>query len=644
MDITIPPQLRKRLIGLSRLQKQALLVPLDALTVAVSLWAAVGLRLSTFWPGYLFREGWWLFILLPLLGLLVFRQFGLYRMVLRSLGRHGAFRIAQASVVLTLLLAAISYFVDGLVIPRSTPLIFCMVCFLGLLGARGALRYVYNWLLQRDVQKVRVVIYGAGASGTQLLASLDAAREFEVVGFLDDDRRLWGSLLVGRKVYPPEDVDQLAARHGVTDVLLALPSVSRSRRREILAFLSERQLRVRTIPSMVELVAGFADVDRLRDVGVDELLGRDAVDPMHDLFGCVRNQSVLVTGAGGSIGSELCRQIVANGARRLVLFELSEFALYAIDSEIRSLAHGTVEIHAVLGSVLDEALLQRVLRLHEVGTVFHAAAYKHVPLVEANPTEGVRNNTFGTQALARAAAACGVHRAVLISTDKAVRPTNVMGATKRLAERTFHEQQLASPNTIFSMVRFGNVMGSSGSVIPLFEKQIAAGGPVTVTHPEVIRYFMTIPEAAQLVIQAGSMGTGGDVFLLDMGEPVSILDLARRMIHLSGRDVKDENNPEGDIEIVFTGLRPGEKLYEELLVDGTSMSTEHPKIMRAVDIGRANAPFAPVLEELREALDRFDAARIQAILTAHVEGYVPDTAQRPADAAAKPKEVAAAPR
>jgi FlaA1/EpsC-like NDP-sugar epimerase len=615
--------LHRQVHQLTRLQKRGLLVVADVFLVSLSLWAAVALRLGALWPAEVWDQGTPLLVILPGVGLAVFYQSGLYRFLLRSLGRRDVIRIARACFLVTLALVASGYFFTGrLFLPRSTPIIFGLVLFLAMVAFRVGLRSYYHWLQERGATRLPVLVYGAGASGLQLVAALDAAKEFAPVAFLDDDPALTGSLVSGRRVHLPDDIDMLLARYSAQDVLLALPSVSRSRRKEIIGFLSQRSVRVQTIPSMVELVSGFETVGKLRSVGVDELLGRDAVSPDSDLFSCVRGRAVLVTGAGGSIGSQLCREIALMDPKRVVLFDISEFALYSIEQELSQIveSHG-LQVHAVLGSVCDEARLEGIVRLHGIETIFHAAAYKHVPLVEANPFEGIRNNTFGTECVATVAARCGVARAILISTDKAVRPTNVMGASKRLAELVFLRAQQNAPKTIFSMVRFGNVMGSSGSVIPLFQKQIAAGGPVTVTHPEVIRYFMTIPEAAQLVIQAGSMGQGGDVFLLDMGNPVSILDLAKRMIHLSGLEVRDEKNPHGDIAIAFSGLRPGEKLYEELLVDGDASATKHPKIMKSLDAPRNLERIDAALVQLRTAIGEPNSALMYETLQSLVEGY-----------------------
>jgi len=617
--------LHDRASGLSRRQKQVIIASMDAVFVAFSLWAASAVRLGDLWPDAVWEEGWPLLIIFPAAGVALFYGVGLYRSVLRSTGWHDVVRIAQSSLILSLTLATFGFFDFGLFLPRSTPIIFGLVLTVAMIAGRGAARSYYQVLRQRGFRKRPVIIYGAGESGIQLVAALNAGREFRPVVFLDDDEGIQGRFIAGLRVHTPAEVGFLSQKFAAPDVFLALPSVSRARRKEIVNFLSLRPVRVQTIPSMVELAAGFENIDRLREVGVHELLNRDAVDPMSALFSSVRGLSVLVTGAGGSIGSELCRQILTMEPSRIVLFEVSEVALYSIELELRELAADlNIELCAVLGSVCDEARLQQVMRLHRVQTVYHAAAYKHVPLVEANPLEGIRNNVLGTRAVAEVAALCDVDRVILVSTDKAVRPTSVMGATKRMAEMVLQQAQERSTRTIYCMVRFGNVMGSSGSVIPLFQKQIAAGGPVTVTHPEVIRYFMTIPEAAQLVVQAGSLGKGGDVFLLDMGKPVAIFELAKRMIHLSGLEVKDAGTPQGDIEIVFTGLRPGEKLYEELLISGDVLSTSHPRIMRSLDGPAGLHDLDQILIELEGAVRTHDIQCAFGILRRTVEGFEPE--------------------
>lgn len=608
---------RAHLARLGPLQKQLIIIPIDAAILALSLWLSLVLRLGAN-PQTFEGAGAWLLLLIPVAGVAILWQFGVYRVALRSIQQKGIFLIAQATALTGLTFAAAATYLPSVLVPRSTPIIFVLMAFILLILVRIIGRDVYAWIIRSGVARAPVIIYGAGASGTQLASSIASASEFRVVGFIDDDPRLTGRLVAGHKVSLLSQLDALIEKFGVNDILLALPSVSPSRRAEILRFLSERPVHVRTIPSLVELVEGTAGIDSLLEIDVDELLGRDSVAPMHELFETVSGKRVLVTGAGGSIGSELCRQAARNGARSLVLLELSEIALYQIERELNA-AFPELSITAVLGSVNDTDLLTDQLRQHRIDTLFHAAAYKHVPLVEMNAVDGVRNNTLGTLSVASAAIAAGVARAVLISTDKAVRPTNVMGASKRLAERVFADYQAQTTTTIFCMVRFGNVIGSSGSVIPLFQEQIAAGGPVTVTDSEITRYFMTIPEAAQLVIQASGMSTGGDLFLLDMGKPVSILDLARRMISLAGATLKNAQNPDGEIEIVFTGLRPGEKLYEELLIEAEATPTRHPKIFRALDGN--SAAIGPIIARLQKAIGQRDEKALLAVLRASVEGY-----------------------
>lgn len=612
--------LRNRLARLGPLQKQLMIVPIDAAIIIVSLWLSLIIRLGTN-PETFNGLGAWLLVAIPIVGIATLWRFGVYRVALRSIQRRGIVRIAQASAFTSLMFAATATYLPSVLVPRSTPVIFGLIAFILLVVVRIAGRDAYTWVIQTGGARSPVIIYGAGASGTQLASSIASASEFRVVGFVDDDPKLTGRLVAGHQVYLPGQLDALIEKHHVMDILLALPSISPSRRAEILRFLSDRSVHVRTIPSLVELVEGTAGIDNLLEIDVDELLGRDTVAPMDELFETVSGKRVLVTGAGGSIGSELCRQAGQKGAQRLVLFELSEIALYQIERELRA-SYPDMAIFPVLGSVNDNDLLTQQLRLHDVDTLFHAAAYKHVPLVEMNAVEGVRNNTLGTLSVAAAAAAAGVAYAVLISTDKAVRPTNIMGASKRLAEKVFADQQSRTDRTVFSIVRFGNVIGSSGSVIPLFQEQIEAGGPVTVTDREITRYFMTIPEAAQLVIQASGMSSGGDLFLLDMGKPVSIVDLARRMISLAGAKVRDAQNPDGGIEIVFTGLRPGEKLYEELLIEAEATPTRHSKIFRAFDVG-GKTPVEDIITLLTQAINDRDVPKLLAVLRDNVEGFRP---------------------
>ncbi|MCS3462833.1 FlaA1/EpsC-like NDP-sugar epimerase [Citrobacter sp. JUb117] len=464
----------------------------------------------------------------------------------------------------------------------------------------------------------RVVIYGAGASGRQLLPALSQMDEYYPVAFVDDNRALQGQVIHGVSVFAPEKLAWLVEKYEAKKILLAMPSANRARKNEVIKTLEGLPCEVLSIPGMVDLVEGKARIDALRKVVITDLLGRDPVSPIPELVSRnINGKTVMVTGAGGSIGSELCRQIIKNKPDQIILFELSEFSLYSIDSELRNLNLSQdlqVKIYPILGNVQDKEHLERLIKAFNVDTIYHAAAYKHVPLVEFNVLDGVRNNIFGTLCCAQAAASCGVENFVLISTDKAVRPTNTMGATKRMAELVLQALAKEGGKTCFSMVRFGNVLGSSGSVVPLFEKQIASGGPVTLTHQDITRYFMTIPEAAQLVIQAGAMGTGGDVFVLDMGEPVKIIDLAHRMIALQGLSVRDDKHPYGDIAVQTTGLRPGEKLYEELLIGDNVSTTQHPRIKTANEVMLPWSEMSKLLAELDTACREFDYERVREIL------------------------------
>jgi len=493
----------------------------------------------------------------------------------------------------------------------------------------GGARLLTREFISRNTggKKQCVIIYGAGESGRQLVNLLRQGNEFNPVAFVDDDERLFRSVVNGLTVYRSANLLKLVKRKQVSKVLLAMPSATRSERKQIISSLVELSIDVKSIPSFDDIVNGTASIDQLSDVPIEDLLGRDAVPAKTTLLSAnITHKVVMVTGAGGSIGAELCGQIIQQSPRCLILFELSEFALYKIEKELSELATTlglVVEIVPLLGSVQKRSRLHTVLDCFKVQTLYHAAAYKHVPLVEYNVIEGVRNNIFGTYYTALAAIEAQVESFVLISTDKAVRPTNIMGATKRMAELTLQSLADIQSGTRFCMVRFGNVLGSSGSVVPLFKRQIAEGSYVTITHPDIIRYFMTIPEAAQLVIQAGAMGKGGDVFVLDMGEPVKIVDLATNLIKLSGLDVKSEKNPYGDIEIRFTGLRPGEKLFEELLIGDNVEKTEHERIMTAQEDFLPYNQYELILQKLAQACDKFDHQRIREILLETPTGYNP---------------------
>ena len=608
------------LVKLSRPHKQGLMLAVDVLALMFAVWAAYALRLGEWFlpnPGQML-----LMVVAPVMALPIFLRFGLYRSVIRYMSEQALWSIVKAMTLAALLWAALAFMTQmtGLEgVPRSVPLLY------GLIGMAlvGGARFTARWLLWLPLRERfagrQVLIYGAGEAGWQLAAALRQGHEFFPAGFLDDDPALHGKDVGGLRVYPPAQLPRLTARFDIRDVIVALPAASNARRREVVAFLERYPVRVRILPSRVDMAKGGHLVNLVREVDVGDLLGRDPVAADPALLGrCVTGKAVLVTGAGGSIGSELCRQIAVLRPRQLVLLEAAEPALYQIDRVLRAIAD--FQIVPCLGSVADEALVTRLLDAHAIETVYHAAAHKHVPLVEINALEGVRNNVLGTLTLARAAFAAQVETFVLISSDKAVRPTNVMGATKRWAElivqamaqraaREGREQR-------FCAVRFGNVLGSSGSVIPLFREQIAAGGPVTVTHAEVTRYFMSIHEAVELVIQAGSLARGGEIFLLDMGEPVRIADLARNMIRIAGLGVRDAAHPDNDIDIVYTGLRPGEKLYEELLIASDNAApTAHPKIMQADEPAVAEAVLQPDLERLRAGILARDEALVRAVLT-----------------------------
>ena len=652
--LRLAEKLRSRLVGLPRRYKRTLQVTTDVVLVWLALWLAFFVRLGdAAFVEPLGGHGW-LFIVAPLIAVPLFIRFGLYRAVMRYFGNSALIAIVKAVTLSTLLLALAVYWRSDApkVIPRSMVFNYWWLSLVLIGGLRLVMRQFFmgDWFAAdrtylprtRDHNLPRVAIYGAGAAGNQLLAALRMGRSLRPVAFIDDDASIANRAIAGLKVYKPKHLQQMIDETGAQEILLAIPSASRARRREILELLGHYPLHVRSVPGFMDLASGRVKVEDIQEVDIADLLGRDAVPPQRALFErCIRGQVVMVTGAGGSIGSELCRQILSNAPCTLLLFEHSEFNLYSIHRELvqrikrESLP---VQLVPILGSVRNPERLDEVMGSWAVNTVYHAAAYKHVPMVEHNIAEGVSNNLFGTLHTAQAAIKAGVENFVLISTDKAVRPTNVMGSTKRLAEMVLQalsaEQALALwgddaavqrlNKARFTMVRFGNVLGSSGSVIPLFHEQIKRGGPVTVTHPNITRYFMTIPEASQLVIQAGAMGEGGDVFVLDMGEPVKIAEMAEKMILLSGLSVRSADNPHGDIAIEFTGLRPGEKLYEELLIGDNVSPTDHPMIMRANEEMLPWAEYRQVLQRLHEAVADEDCERIRQLLREAVCGYRPE--------------------
>ncbi|MGH8218233.1 MAG: polysaccharide biosynthesis protein [Steroidobacteraceae bacterium] len=595
------------------------MVGADLCTIPFALWSAVTLRLGSFDHGT--HGGFWLYVISALASVSIFVRLGLYRAVLRYMAGRAISTIFAGVLFSVVLTAMVDGAFFGAMVPKSAWLIDFLMATLYVWGSRWVARHTFGLV---SSPRKRVIIYGAGDSGLDLALALKKGRDFQPVAFVDDDAVHHGSLVHGLEIFPTEFLEPLVARYGVSQVMLAMPSAPKSRRSEIIKALLGLGVRVQTVPDLSDILAGRARVDDVQDVDIADLLGRDPVPPHPGLLGaCITGKSVMVTGAGGSIGSELCRQIIRLNPKRLVLIEKSELALYTIDRELRAQTSEarSVEIVPLIGNTHQKSRIKDVIQTFAIQTIYHAAAYKHVPLVEQNVVHGVFNNVMSTYHTAEAAAECGVETFVLISTDKAVNPTNVMGATKRIAELVLQGMHQCGSATKFCMVRFGNVLGSSGSVVPLFREQVRVGGPVTVTHPQVIRYFMTIPEAAQLVIQAGSMAHGGEVFVLDMGQPIRIVDLAKRMIALTGHNVRDESNPHGDIEIVFTGLRPGEKLFEELLLGDNVAPTEHPMILRAREKALPWSEVHRLLDELRVAAAAFDCRRTIRLLQDAVAEY-----------------------
>jgi len=654
MVLRLAEKLRARLVRLPRRYKRAIQVSTDVLLVWLALWLAFFIRLGE--SDFVEPLGGhaWLFGVAPLVSIPFFIRFGMYRAVMRYFGNDALMAIAKAVTLSALLLSLAVYWRTDApkVIPRSMVFNYWWLSLVLIGGLRLVMRQYFmgDWFSPDSITKFRgrdaglpkVAVYGAGAAGNQLVAALRLGRAMRPVAFIDDDPNLYNRTIAGVRVYSPKHIQQMIDETGADEILLAIPSASRGRRREVLETLEPYPLHVRSVPGFMDLASGKVKVEDIQEVDIADLLGRDAVPPQQALFEqCIINKVVMVTGAGGSIGSELCRQILANKPRTLLLFEHSEFNLYSIHIELeRTIERASLPVRLVpiMGSIRNPERLLDVMRTWQVETIYHAAAYKHVPMVEHNVAEGVLNNVLGTMNTAQAAVQAGVANFVLISTDKAVRPTNVMGSTKRVAEMILQAlSRETAPvlfgaddavhhvnKTRFTMVRFGNVLGSSGSVIPRFYAQIRAGGPVTVTHPKITRYFMTIPEAAQLVIQAGSMGQGGDVFVLDMGQPVKIAELAEKLIHLSGLSVRSEKCPHGDIAIEYTGLRPGEKLYEELLIGDNVSATEHPMIMRANEEHLDWGVLRDRLAKLLKAVENDDYPQVRQLLREVVSGYVPE--------------------
>jgi len=647
-------KIRTGMLSLPRRHKRALQVVTDVALVWFALWMAFIVRLGTDEIFETISVHFWLFVAAPIIAIPIFIRFGMYRAVMRYFGNDALIAIVKAVSLSALLFAVFVYWHSNhsVIVPRSIVFNYWWLSLVMIGGLRLLMRQYFlgDWFAarqhvpftNRDNGLPKVAIYGAGAAGNQLVAALRMGRVMRPVAFIDDDEGVADRVISGLPVCHSKDIQKMIDMTGAEEILLAIPSATRARRREILGFLEGYPLHVRSIPGFMDLASGRVKVDDIQEVDIADLLGRDPVPAQGELLArCISKQVVMVTGAGGSIGSELCRQILMLKPRALLLFEHSEFNLYSIHSELQQrIDRESLPVNLVpfLGSIRNQKHIFDTMTMWRVDTVYHAAAYKHVPMVEHNIAEGVLNNVIGTLNTAQAALKANVSNFVLVSTDKAVRPTNVMGGTKRLAEMVLQAlSQEAQPllfgesdhvarlnKTRFTMVRFGNVLGSSGSVIPLFHKQIKSGGPLTVTHPKITRYFMTIPEAAQLVIQSGSMGLGGDVFVLDMGEPVRIASLAEKMIHLSGLSVRSETNPHGDIAIEFSGLRPGEKLYEELLIGDNVSPTQHPMIMTANEECLTWEPLKEHLSALVQAVNREDFTLVRQILRDLVSGYEPE--------------------
>ena len=620
-------RLIKWFLSLSRVVKRLIMMFVDVLLIVTILALSFSMRLGEwFWP-----QGDLVYLLFfaPLVAIPIFIKFGLYRAIVRYIGFKALWVIVQAVSLYALVWGVIVLLSGAQGVPRSVILINWILGMLLIGGSRIIGRWWFSDKKSYSVnafdKRKNVLVYGAGSAGIQLATALTYSQELNPIAFIDDEPTLSNHQIMGLKVYSSNNLGELVASMKIEEVLLAIPSASRERRNEIINNLEPYPVLVRTVPGVSELAQGKLKINDLNVVSINDLLGRDPVPPNQNyLRADITNKVVMITGAGGSIGSELCRQIIQLQPKKIVLFEQNEFSLYTIDQELIQ-KNLKIDIAPILGSVLDSKQVERVCKTFSVQTIYHAAAYKHVPMIELNNFSGIENNIFGTLSCAEAAVLSNVDTFVLISTDKAVRPTNIMGATKRFSEMILQalSKKYNDKATNFSMVRFGNVLDSSGSVIPLFNKQIKEGGPVTVTDPAIIRYFMTIPEAAQLVIQAGAMSKGGDVFVLDMGEPVKILNLAKKMIHLSGLNVKDSNNPNGDIEILFTGLRPGEKLYEELLIGDSVLETEHQLILRSNEEMLPWSDLKLILNKLKTSVDKQNLEGARQALIEAVPGYKP---------------------
>lgn len=615
--------MKEQLTNLSRRQKQALMIMSDVIILLLAIWLSFALRLGVLWPDKILSN-LWIFLIIPLVSIPLFIRFGLYKSVLKFMGTKVIVTAFQSITITSLFVGFAMMIFREADMPRTVILIFWFVSSILIIIMRFLYKgYLYSWDNFVNDRKP-TIIYGAGSAGAQIVESLRKNHEYAPIAFIDDEKSKQGTFINFTRVHPFSDLKDIIKKRKVKAILLAIPSLSEQRKRDLLKKLSKYPVEVKLLPSLSEIVSGRVSIENIRHVQVEDILGRTTVKPKTSLLKKnITGKNVLVTGAGGSIGSELCRQILKLKPNKIILFEHSEFNLYAIDYELTSLGEKDCKIIPVLADVKSINKVENAIKENKIDTIYHTAAYKHVPMVEKNTVEGVFNNVMGTYNVAVCARDNNVENMVLISTDKAVRPTNVMGASKRFSELVLQALNSEGSNTCFSMVRFGNVLDSAGSVVPLFRRQIKEGGPVTVTHSKVTRYFMSIPEAVQLVLQAGAMAKGGDVFVLDMGEPVRILDLAHRMINLSGLSPITSENPEGDIKIKFTGLREGEKLYEELLIGKDVVQSKHPQIMQANEDFLSWQKVSSLIEDIKTNHEKLDDDSMRKVLIENVEGYKP---------------------
>lgn len=615
--------MKEQLTNLSRRQKQALMIISDVIILLLAIWLSFALRLGVLWPDKILSN-LWIFMIIPLVSIPLFIRFGLYKSVLKFMGTKVIVTAFQSITITSLFVGFAMMIFREADMPRTVILIFWFVSSILIIIMRFLYKgYLYSWDNFVNDRKP-TIIYGAGSAGAQIVESLRKNHEYAPIAFIDDEKSKQGTFINFTRVHPFSDLKDIIKKRKVKAILLAIPSLSEQRKRDLLKKLSKYPVEVKLLPSLSEIVSGRVSIENIRHVQVEDILGRTTVKPKTSLLKKnITGKNVLVTGAGGSIGSELCRQILKLKPNKIILFEHSEFNLYAIDYELTSLGEKDCKIIPVLADVKSINKVENAIKENKIDTIYHTAAYKHVPMVEKNTVEGVFNNVMGTYNVAVCARDNNVENMVLISTDKAVRPTNVMGASKRFSELVLQALNSEGSNTCFSMVRFGNVLDSAGSVVPLFRRQIKEGGPVTVTHSKVTRYFMSIPEAVQLVLQAGAMAKGGDVFVLDMGEPVRILDLAHRMINLSGLSPITSENPEGDIKIKFTGLREGEKLYEELLIGKDVVQSKHPQIMQANEDFLSWQKVSSLIEDIKTNHEKLDDDSMRKVLIENVEGYKP---------------------